>query len=183
MEMKFWGFCGKNMLSLLSGSTWPYVEWITLILKKYMLQKVSKLISHFQLEYYKQQKIEDFIKILESSRIDANIDYRDYEKDQMRALDMLAAYYVQEANKEKNKDKKRDLFTKATLLYTTADKIIMYDQVNIIVCVLIALSTIFLILTFAIFFFHCRITCLAELISACSKVTKWSRLMHNLISC
>ncbi|KAL2714216.1 RNA polymerase-associated protein CTR9 [Vespula squamosa] len=80
------------------------------------------------LEYYKQHKIEDFIKILESSRIDANIDYRDYEKDQMRALDMLAAYYVQEANKEKNKDKKRDLFTKATLLYTTADKIIMYDQ-------------------------------------------------------
>lgn len=47
----------------------------------------------------------------------------------MRALDMLAAYYVQEANREKNKDKKRDLFTKATLLYTTADKIIMYDQV------------------------------------------------------
>lgn len=82
-----------------------------------------------QLEYYKQHKIEDFIKILESSRIDANIDYRDYEKDQMRALDMLAAYYVQEANREKNKDKKRDLFTKATLLYTTADKIIMYDQV------------------------------------------------------
>ncbi|XP_070518234.1 RNA polymerase-associated protein CTR9 homolog [Cardiocondyla obscurior] len=80
------------------------------------------------LEYYKQQKIDDFIKILESSRIDANIDYRDYEKDQMRALDMLAAYYVQKANKEKNKDKKRDLFTKASLLYTTADKIIMYDQ-------------------------------------------------------
>ncbi|KAF7992065.1 hypothetical protein HCN44_001390 [Aphidius gifuensis] len=80
------------------------------------------------LEYYKQNKIEDFIKILESSRLDANIEYRDYEKDQMRALDMLAAYYVQEANREKNKDKKRDLFTKATLLYTTADKIIMYDQ-------------------------------------------------------
>ena len=66
---------------------------------------------------------------MELSRIDANIDYRDYEKDQMRALDMLAAYYVQEANKEKNKDKKRDLFTKATQIYTTADKIIMYDQV------------------------------------------------------
>jgi RNA polymerase-associated protein CTR9 len=80
------------------------------------------------LEYYKQGKIEDFIKILEASRTDANVDYRDYEKDQMRALDMLAAYYVQEANREKNKDKKRELFTKATLLYTTADKIIMYDQ-------------------------------------------------------
>lgn len=84
----------------------------------------------FQLEYYKQTKIDDFIKILESSRLDANTNYRDFEKDQMRALDMLAAYYVQEANREKNKDKKRDLFTKATLLYTTADKIIMYDQVN-----------------------------------------------------
>lgn len=84
----------------------------------------------FQLEYYKQGKITDFIRILETSRMDANVDYRDYEKDQMRALDMLAAYYVQEANREKNKDKKRDLFTKATLLYTTADKIIMYDQVR-----------------------------------------------------
>ncbi|XP_063981062.1 RNA polymerase-associated protein CTR9 homolog [Diachasmimorpha longicaudata] len=80
------------------------------------------------LEYYKQHKIEDFIKILESSRTEAHSEYRDVEKDQMRALDMLAAYYVQEANREKNKDKKRDLFTKATLLYTTADKIIMYDQ-------------------------------------------------------
>lgn len=97
----------------------------------YNIKMIENKIYCFllQLEYYKQHKIDDFIKILESSRIDANIDYRDYEKDQMRALDMLAAYYVQEANREKNKDKKRDLFTKATLLYTTADKIIMYDQV------------------------------------------------------
>ena len=58
----------------------------------------------------------------------ADIDYEGYDRDQMRAYDTLAAYYVQEANKEKNKDKKRELFTKATLLYTTADKIIMYDQ-------------------------------------------------------
>lgn len=41
---------------------------------------------------------------------------------------MLAAHYVQEANREKSKDKKRELFMKATNLYTTADKIIMYDQ-------------------------------------------------------
>lgn len=63
--------------------------------------------------------------------MDANIEYRDFERDQMRALDMLAAYYVQEANKEKSKDKKKELFTKATLLYTMADKIIMYDQVSV----------------------------------------------------
>jgi hypothetical protein len=30
---------------------------------------------------------------------------------------------VQEANKEKKSEKKRELFTKATLLYTTADRV------------------------------------------------------------
>lgn len=48
----------------------------------------------------------------------------------MRSLDTLAAYYVQKANKEKDKSVKKDLFQKATYLYTTADKIIMYDQVS-----------------------------------------------------
>lgn len=83
----------------------------------------------FQLEYYKQNLIEDFVKILDASRTDAGLDYPNSEKDQMKALDTLAAYYVQKAHKEKNKDRKRELFTQATLLYTTADKIIMYDQV------------------------------------------------------
>ena len=41
----------------------------------------------------------------------------------MTCLDSLAAYYVQEANKEKKSEKKRELFTKATLLYTTADRV------------------------------------------------------------
>ncbi len=74
--------------------------------------------------------MEDFVKILEASRAEANYGYQNSERDQMRALDTLAAYYVQQAHKEKNKDRKRDLFTQATLLYTTADKIIMYDQVG-----------------------------------------------------
>lgn len=69
------------------------------------------------------------MKILEGSRTDATLDYPNCEKDQMRSLDTLAAYYVQQAHREKNKDRKRELFTKATLLYTTADRIIMYDQV------------------------------------------------------
>lgn len=67
---------------------------------------------------------------MEAARIEASTIYRDFEKDQMRAYDTLAAYYVQEANREKTKDKKRELFMKATHLYTTADKIIMYDQVR-----------------------------------------------------
>lgn len=85
-------------------------------------------IRHFQIAYYKQNKTDDFIKILETARIEGNLDYREYEKDQMRAYDTLAAYYVQEANRESAKEKKRELFMKATHLYTTADKIIMYDQ-------------------------------------------------------
>lgn len=46
----------------------------------------------------------------------------------MSALDLLAAFYVQKAHKEKAKERKRELFHKATTLYTTADKIVMYDQ-------------------------------------------------------
>ena len=83
----------------------------------------------FQLEYYKQGFIDDFVKILDGSRTDAGLDYPNSERDQMKSLDTLAAYYVQKAHREKNKDLKRELFTQATLLYTTADKIIMYDQV------------------------------------------------------
>lgn len=45
----------------------------------------------------------------------------------MRCLDTLAAYYVKRGHREKAKDKKREYFTQATLLYTHADKILMYD--------------------------------------------------------
>eukprot|EP00102_Acyrthosiphon_pisum_P018617 XP_016655827.1 PREDICTED: RNA polymerase-associated protein CTR9 homolog isoform X2 [Acyrthosiphon pisum] len=80
------------------------------------------------LEYYKKGNSVALVGLLESSRRNASLKYKDSNKDQMRALDMLAAYYVQTANQEKNKDKKRELFNKATQLYTTADKIIMYDM-------------------------------------------------------
>ncbi|KAL7034537.1 hypothetical protein ACKWTF_008002 [Chironomus riparius] len=80
------------------------------------------------IEYYKQGKKDVFLKLLDSARQEAFQDYRDYEKDHMRVIDSLGAYYVQEANREKNKDKKRELFLKATQLYATGDKIIMYDQ-------------------------------------------------------
>lgn len=49
----------------------------------------------------------------------------------MRCIDSLAAHYVQCANKEKDKSAKKELFQKATQLYTAADKIIMYDQVSL----------------------------------------------------
>ncbi|MEQ2180740.1 protein required for normal CLN1 and CLN2 G1 cyclin expression [Goodea atripinnis] len=91
-------------------------------------QEHTQLHIWIALAYYKQGKTEDFVKLLEAARIDGNLDYRDHEKDQMTCLDTLAAYYVQQARKEKNKDAKKELITQATLLYTMADKIIMYDQ-------------------------------------------------------
>lgn len=43
---------------------------------------------------------------------DANRNYRDSEKGQMVCLDTLAAFYVQQARKERNKETKKELFTK-----------------------------------------------------------------------
>ncbi|GMS88584.1 hypothetical protein PENTCL1PPCAC_10759, partial [Pristionchus entomophagus] len=84
-------------------------------------------------EYYKQKRYEIFTKILENSGGQANLDYYGFEKDQVRALDTLAAYYVKKGHRERgSKEKKKDLFTKATLLYTTADKIIMYDLTHLL---------------------------------------------------
>ena len=42
---------------------------------------------------------------------DADISYPDHEKDQMAAFDTLAAYYVQQARKEKDKELRKDYFT------------------------------------------------------------------------
>lgn len=115
------------------------------------------------------------MKLLEAARIDGNLDYRDHEKDQMTCLDTLAAYYVQQARKEKNKDAKKDLINQSTLLYTMADKIIMYDQVRTsagldaggyLSCRGYRQFCLFL----------CnRTTCWDEPVSACWKGTRWIR--------
>ncbi|KAL5244033.1 hypothetical protein ACI65C_011443 [Semiaphis heraclei] len=84
------------------------------------------------LEYYRRGNSAALVMLLESSHSNANLKYKDSEKDQMKALDMLAAYYVQTANQEKCKDKRRSLFWKATQLYTTADKILMYDLYHLL---------------------------------------------------
>ncbi|KAJ8948962.1 hypothetical protein NQ318_022985 [Aromia moschata] len=46
-------------------------------------QEKAHLSIWVNLAYYKQNKTKDFIKVLEASRTDANINYRDYEKDQI----------------------------------------------------------------------------------------------------
>lgn len=87
------------------------------------------------MEYYRQDKEKDFVEVLKAAcnRINnqrqqqLTTGQRAQENDQMRCLDTLAAYYVKRGHREKAKDKKREYFTQATLLYTHADKILMYD--------------------------------------------------------
>ncbi|XP_066988648.1 RNA polymerase-associated protein CTR9 homolog isoform X1 [Macrobrachium rosenbergii] len=100
----------EEVLGILTNEKVPLSYWVDL-----------------SIEYYKQKNEEAFVRILEASRVDATLT-GDSEKDQMRSYDTLAAYYVQKAYKEKEPQAKKDLFQKATYLYTTADKIIMYDQ-------------------------------------------------------
>ncbi|XP_018496723.2 RNA polymerase-associated protein CTR9 homolog [Galendromus occidentalis] len=84
------------------------------------------------LAYYRKGKEADMVALLDCARQGfntwASLDYPEHEQDQMRCLDTLAAWYVRKANLEKNKDLKTEMFTKATLLYTAADRIIMYTQ-------------------------------------------------------
>lgn len=49
-----------------------------------------------------------------------------FEKDRVRALDMLAAYYVQRGNQERAKEARREWFDKATVLYAMADRVSRY---------------------------------------------------------
>ncbi|VVC34791.1 Tetratricopeptide repeat,Tetratricopeptide repeat-containing domain,Sel1-like [Cinara cedri] len=85
------------------------------------------------LAYYKNGNPNALIRLLEMSRSNASLEYKDSDKDQMRALDMLGTYYVQTATQEKDKGKRRELHIKATHLYSTADKIMMYDT-NHVLC-------------------------------------------------
>lgn len=41
--------------------------------------------------------------------------YTDSEKDQMMALDTLAAYHVQQARSEKNREKRKDFFAQVSI--------------------------------------------------------------------
>lgn len=65
--------------------------------------------------------------ILESAGSRAGLEYEGVKQDQMRALDILAAYWMTQGYREKAKDKKSDFFSKATVLFNTADKIAMYE--------------------------------------------------------
>ncbi|CAI5445473.1 unnamed protein product [Caenorhabditis angaria] len=85
------------------------------------------------IEYYRHQRIEPFLLILESAGSRAGLNYASVKSDQMRALDILAAHWMHCGFREKQKDKRQDFFSKATVLFNTADKILMYDSSHLTV--------------------------------------------------
>ena len=55
-----------------------------------------------------------YLYILDSCA-DSDMNYPDSEKDQMMALDTLAAYHVQQARSEKNREKRKDYFAQVSI--------------------------------------------------------------------
>lgn len=106
---------GEEVLSILVQENCPLYVWIRLAIG-----------------YYKLNKYADFVRILDASRTSAFTNYKGGEKDMLKSLDTLAAYYVQQANKEKNKDTKKEYCSKATTLYTSGDKISMYESEHLL---------------------------------------------------
>ncbi|KAF8567774.1 hypothetical protein P879_07001 [Paragonimus westermani] len=106
---------GEEVLNILNQEKAPLQIWITVAIA-----------------YYKKKLYDDFEKVLEEAYRNA-ADLQPYhESDLVRLLDMLANYYGRKAYKEKTKDKKNQLIAHATRLFTSADRIDMYDQKHLL---------------------------------------------------
>lgn len=88
------------------------------------------------LEYYKQGQHDAFELLLstcltrwDQSRVKReSAAYPDGYKDRIKALDLLANYYVRKANQTKNREGKRDYFARAAQKFTEVDKSEMVNK-------------------------------------------------------
>ncbi|XP_017492305.1 PREDICTED: RNA polymerase-associated protein CTR9 homolog, partial [Rhagoletis zephyria] len=100
---------------------------------------------HAALTYYREGKEEEFRDILETVRADTEKSHLqltpwilemstmpDYKQDLLRILDTLAAYYVAQANKERNRERKKELQNKVAVLYTAGDKLTTESQNHLV---------------------------------------------------
>lgn len=90
-----------QVLTILGQENAPLHLWVTLATEYYRYTTTDA--SPDPPPPPRQNKTPDFVSILEQALLKADVTYKDHDKDQMRAYDSLAAHYVQEANKEKNK--------------------------------------------------------------------------------
>ncbi|GAA52741.1 RNA polymerase-associated protein CTR9 homolog [Clonorchis sinensis] len=106
---------GEEVLNILNQEKAPLPIWINVAVA-----------------YYKKRLYDDFEKVLEEAYRNA-ADLQPYQEgDLVRLLDMLANYYGRKAYKEKTKEKKNQLIAHATRLFTSADRIDMYDQKHLL---------------------------------------------------
>lgn len=104
-----WTFLSQDKSLLSQDETFvsqgkPHISWdVTL---------PSRLTRGWQLICERYCKLSVFSLFCFFFTTDANRNYRDSEKGQMVCLDTLAAFYVQQARKERNKETKKELFTK-----------------------------------------------------------------------
>ncbi|CDW58199.1 RNA polymerase associated protein CTR9 [Trichuris trichiura] len=84
------------------------------------------------IEYYKCNRTEDFIHLLECSGREANVGYPESQADQLRALDTLAAHYLMMAQKQRKQESRGEFLSKATMLYATADSIHMFEKYHLL---------------------------------------------------
>jgi RNA polymerase-associated protein CTR9 len=75
------------------------------------------------LGYYRLERFDEFIFLLEQ----AEKKQTSQTKEQMHCMDLLAAYYVKKGRSYRNEKERKEYFGKATVLYTTADKLLMYE--------------------------------------------------------
>ncbi|KAN0031578.1 hypothetical protein ACTFIV_005443 [Dictyostelium citrinum] len=75
-------------------------------------------------EYYKQDRITDFIEVLKQVT-DADLEqyYKDSKLDRIAMLNALASYYTQLGSQEKDKSRREEYFSNATFHFTKADRI------------------------------------------------------------
>jgi RNA polymerase-associated protein CTR9 len=111
---------------VLEFSTYPQVREVLEVLEEEDVP--LSFWPDIALGYYRLKRYDEFVFLLEK----AEKKKTDQTKEQMRCMDLLAAYYVKKGRSFRNEKERKEYFSKATVLYTTADKLMMYDPQHLV---------------------------------------------------
>lgn len=106
---------GEEVVGILTQEVAPLSVWINIAIA-----------------YYKKKNYDDFEKVLEEAKQNVTSLTPYHEDDFLQLLDMLANYCGKKASKESNKEKRAQLIARAATLFTSADRIAMYDQKHLL---------------------------------------------------
>ncbi|KAL5109065.1 hypothetical protein TcWFU_006317 [Taenia crassiceps] len=106
---------GDEVINILTQEVAPLPVWINIALA-----------------YYKKRLFDDFEKVLEEAKQNISNLQPYNENDFLQLLDMLANFCGKKASRENNKEKRTQLIARAATLFTSADRIAMYDQKHLL---------------------------------------------------